>query len=80
MGLLGPAFTPRRWERARAVVEEHLGQATGGLSTIALVDRLTLGGFREEEAMAILHQLKEEQELALVSGRWTLARASGPRP
>lgn len=72
MGLLGPAFTPRRWERARGVVEEHLRQTGGGLSTIALVDRLTLWGFREDEAMAILRRLQEDRELKLVNGRWTL--------
>lgn len=73
MGLVGPAFTPRRLERARGVVEEHLRQAGGGLATIELVDRLTRWGFREDEAMAVIRQLQDREELRLMGGRWVLA-------
>lgn len=72
MRLLGPAPDPRRWERARSVVEENLRRAGGGLPSIALVDELTQCGFREEEAMAVLRAMHEEAALGLVAGRWVL--------
>lgn len=73
MGLLGPVLTPPRWERARSVVDDHLRHDTAGLSSIALVDRLVLWGFHEEEALAVLRRLHELEHIRLVSGRWVLS-------
>lgn len=79
MGLLGPTFNARRWERARGVVQENLRLAGGGLPSIAVVDRLTEWGFHEEEAMAVLRTLQEQNEVALVGGRWVLVDGTADR-
>ena len=74
MRLLDATISPLHRERARSVVEAHLRFDSGGLPSIALVDRLTRWGFPEREAMSVLREMEERGEIQMAGGRWVLAQ------